>query len=44
MQNDKASLSPRFDAISDKKGVQKRHTLKHYNALLPTRGAPNFAK
>jgi|GEM_PF-2215448 len=24
-----------------KKGVQKRHTLKHYNALLPTRVAPN---
>lgn len=24
-----------------KKVVQKRHTLKHYNALLPTRVAPN---
>lgn len=24
-----------------KKEVQKRHTLSHYNALLPTRVAPN---
>lgn len=24
-----------------KKGVQKRHTLNHYNALLPTRVALN---